>query len=81
MKVGTWDAMSLSESGFITAAAKELTRYKLDLVGIQEVKWDQRGTATVEIIIFVMEKKRVINSNRIFCTTQKNISSYESRVC
>ena len=26
------------------AAARELTRYKLDLVGVQEVRWDKEGT-------------------------------------
>jgi hypothetical protein len=24
--------------------AKELDRYKLDLVGVQDVRWDKRGT-------------------------------------
>jgi hypothetical protein len=28
-------------AGSITAAAKELARYKLDLVGVQEVRWDK----------------------------------------
>ena len=26
------------------AAARELPRYKLDLVGVQKVKWDKEGT-------------------------------------
>jgi hypothetical protein len=26
------------------AAARELARYKLDLVGLQEVRWDKEGT-------------------------------------
>jgi hypothetical protein len=26
-----------------TAAARELARYKLDLVGVQKVKWDKGG--------------------------------------
>ena len=28
----------------LTAAARELGRYKLDLVGVQEVRWDKEGT-------------------------------------
>ena len=28
----------------LTAAVRELTRYKLDLVGVQEVRWDSGGT-------------------------------------
>jgi hypothetical protein len=31
-------------AGSLTAAAKELSRYKLDLVGVQEVRWDKGGT-------------------------------------
>ena len=27
-----------------TALARELGRYKLDLVGVQEVRWDKEGT-------------------------------------
>ena len=28
----------------VKAAARELARYKLDVVGVQEVRWDKRGT-------------------------------------
>jgi len=30
--------------GLLKATAKELTRYKLDLLGVQEVRWDKGGT-------------------------------------
>jgi len=35
---------SLYRAGSLTAAARELARYKLDLVGVHEVRWDKRGT-------------------------------------
>jgi len=35
---------SLYRSGSLTAVARKLTRYKLDLVGVQEVRWDKEGT-------------------------------------
>jgi hypothetical protein len=28
------------------AAARELARYKLDLAGVQEVRWDKEGTVS-----------------------------------
>src|SRR5215469_14657459 len=31
-------------AGSLTAAARELARYKLDLVGVQEVRWEKGGT-------------------------------------
>jgi len=43
MRFGTWNVSSLSRVGSITAAARELARYKLDLLGVQEVRWDKRG--------------------------------------
>ena len=44
MKIGTWNVRSLYRSGSLKAAARELARYKLDVVGVQEVRWDKGGT-------------------------------------
>ena len=38
MRFGTWNVTSLYVAGSLTAAARELARYKLGLVGIQEVR-------------------------------------------
>jgi len=65
-------------SGSLTAAARELARYKLNLVGIQEVRWDKGGTVWAEDYNFVSGKG---NENRQdFCTSQNSISSERSRV-
>jgi hypothetical protein len=39
MKFGTWNISSLYRLLY-TTAARELARYKLDLVGVQQVWWD-----------------------------------------
>jgi len=44
MRFGTWNVRSLCRAGSLSAAARELARYKLDLVGLQEVTWDKGGT-------------------------------------
>jgi exonuclease III len=44
MRFGTWNVRSLHRAGALTAAARDLARYKLDLVGVQEVSWDKGGT-------------------------------------
>ena len=44
MRFGTWNVRSLYRAGSLTAAARELVRYKLDLVDVQEVRWDKGGT-------------------------------------
>jgi len=43
MKIGTWNVRSLYRAGSLKAAARELVRYKLDVVGAQ-VRWDKGGT-------------------------------------
>jgi hypothetical protein len=46
----------------LITAAKELARYKLDLVGVQEVSLDKVGTVRAGDYIFSMEKeKKIIN--------------------
>ena len=44
MRFGTWNVRSLCRAGSIIAAARELARYKLDLVGMHEVRRDREGT-------------------------------------
>ena len=44
----------------LTTAARELARYKLDLVGMQEVRWDKGGTVRAGNIIFSIEKEMKI---------------------
>jgi hypothetical protein len=39
MRFGTWNVRRLYRAGSITAAARELARYKFDLVDTQEVIW------------------------------------------
>jgi hypothetical protein len=34
----------MCRAGSLTAVGKDLARYKLDLVGVQEVRWDKGGT-------------------------------------
>ena len=42
--LGTWNVRSLYRAGALKAAARELARYKLDVVGVQEVRWDTGRT-------------------------------------
>jgi len=44
MRFGTCNVGSLYRPGSLTAAARETARDKLDLVSVQEVRWDKRGT-------------------------------------
>jgi hypothetical protein len=44
MRFGTWNVRRLYRAGSLTAAARELSRYKLDLLGVQGVRWDTWST-------------------------------------
>ena len=44
MRFGTWNVRSLYRAGSLAGAARELARYKLDLVGVQEFRWDKEGS-------------------------------------
>jgi len=44
MKIDTWNIRSLYRAGSLKAAAREIARYKLDVVGVQEVRLDKVGT-------------------------------------
>ena len=44
MKLGTWNVTRFYRVGSLKAAARELARYKLDVVGVQKVRWDKEGT-------------------------------------
>jgi len=43
MRFGTRNVRSMYRAVSLTAATRELARYKLDLVGVQEVRLGQRG--------------------------------------
>jgi exonuclease III len=44
MRFGTWNVRSLYRAGSLMTVAKEISKYKLDLMGVQEVRWDKGGT-------------------------------------
>ncbi|PNF36339.1 hypothetical protein B7P43_G00511 [Cryptotermes secundus] len=40
MRFGTWNVRSLYRAGSLRAVAEKISKYKLDLAGVQEVRWD-----------------------------------------
>jgi len=63
MRFGTWNVRSLYRTLSLTTAASELARYKLDIVGVQEVRWDKESTVRAGgFYIFSMEKETKIIS-------------------
>jgi hypothetical protein len=52
MKLGTWTISSLHRTGALKTVTRELGKYRLDLVGVQEVRWEKSGTERAQEYIF-----------------------------
>jgi len=76
LRYGSWNVRSLYKAHSFTAAARELARYKLDLVGVQEVRWEKGSMLRAGNYNFFYGKG---NENHQlgtrFLYTQKSISS------
>jgi hypothetical protein len=44
MRFGLWNVRSLYRMGSLMTVSRELSRYKLDLAAVQEVRWVSGGT-------------------------------------
>jgi hypothetical protein len=44
MSFGTWNVRILYRGGSLMIVSRELARYKLDLVGVEEVRWEGGDT-------------------------------------
>jgi hypothetical protein len=64
MKIVTWNVRSLHR-----AAARDLARYKLDVVGVQEVRWDKGSTVREGDYDSFCGKEMKINWEQVFLYT------------
>jgi exonuclease III len=55
MRFGTWNVRSLYRIGSLTTA-RELGKYKLDLVSVQEVRWERGALNGQRIVHFSMDR-------------------------
>jgi exonuclease III len=69
MRFGTWNVRSLYRLGSLKTVARRLGKNKLDLVGVQEVRWDKGGTERSEDYTFFYgagDEDRSVR-DRFFC--------------
>jgi hypothetical protein len=67
--------MILCRSGPLETVARELERYRLDLMGVQEVTWNSGGKERAEDNFFFFGKGSESHQiHDFFCTLQKKIT-------
>jgi exonuclease III len=54
MRFGTWNVGSLYRIGSLMIVVRELGKYKLGLVGVQEVRWEKGGTELADDYTFFL---------------------------
>jgi len=58
MTFDTWNVRRQYWAHSLTAAARELARYKLGLVGVQEVRWDKGDIVRAGDYNFFLRKRK-----------------------
>jgi hypothetical protein len=54
VRFGLWDSRTLYWTGSLKSVARELWKCKLDLVGVQEVRWQNGGTEKAQDYTFFL---------------------------
>jgi hypothetical protein len=69
IRFGTGKIRSLYTVGSLMTVSRELSRYRLDLAGVQEVRWEGSGTVPAGEYTFSMERgMRTTNWVQGLCT-------------
>jgi hypothetical protein len=53
---GMWNVRSLYGAGLLMIVATELSKYKLHVMGVQDVRWDRNGTEPIGNYMFCFGK-------------------------
>ena len=65
-KIGSWNVRTLRQTGKLKELCDEGSRCKLDLVGVQEVRWCGQGKLVTSVDIFLLWKRG--RNSHFWCT-------------
>jgi len=77
VKFGIWNIKSLYRASSLTTVGSKLAKYNLDLVAIQETRWDKVGSQPADDYTFFFENwnDNSLHRDRFFHTYGNNTSS------
>jgi len=70
MRFGTWNVRGLCRVASLKIVATELTKCKLDLLSVQEVRWDNDGSEPADDSVYLYG-----NGNANYCLGTRNYIS------
>ena len=80
MRLGTWNVRSLYRAGALGLVTTKLDRCGMDLVGVQEVRWESSGTLEsgnynngIRLVNFATSKNLIVKSTKVL---HRNIHKY-----
>ncbi|PNF32299.1 hypothetical protein B7P43_G16528 [Cryptotermes secundus] len=87
MRFGTWNVRSTYRARSLKIVWEEISKYKLDLVGVHEVRWDGGGTEPAGEYIFSYGKRNENDElERVFDKNPKYhvnilLGDFNAKVC
>jgi hypothetical protein len=80
MRFGMWNGRCLYRAGSVMRVAKEISKYELDLVGVQEVRLDRGGTEPTDEYTFLCGKGNKNHELGTFSFVHKRLKSAVNKV-
>jgi hypothetical protein len=77
IKFGMWKIRSLCRARSLMTDSKEMSKYKLELIGIKEVRWDTggRGPAGDYTVFYRRGNENHQLGTGVLCTQENHISN------